>query len=326
VPDLEMLMSASSFPLWAAAAAVAALVVVVVSAVVVRLIGANGMVKLTGRVIVLAAVVAAGWFLAERAGQFERTSSRRALDQRSVSLTAQAIAPGSPLACLDALAGETIETACEQAVFAGPSSIAAAVSYTAARLALLADAADYVKKSDRDYDAVLMPIRTALESDRFGIVAHVLSLRDSCTELQCDAFALLRDTSRVQANLKERTFDGFVGRHSTDWAGKAGASPSSAETGSFAPASVAAPVSPLSPRFDFPSAASIPPVSIMSPEPGQAPAAAPSQARPAAATTPTPPRRPAAPARATPPRQGQNAPVQIAPPVAAGDTDGKSLR
>jgi hypothetical protein len=188
-------------------------------------------------------------------------------------------------------------------------------------LALLADAAAYAKRADRDYDAVLMPIRTALESDRFGIVAHVLSLRDSCTELQCDAFALLRDASRVQANLKERTFDAFVGRHSSDWGGK-GASPSpSSDSGGAAPVGAATPVSP---GFDFPSAASIPPVSIMNPEPAQPPATAP--ARPAAApATPVPPRRPAAPPRAAAPRPGQSAPVQLTPP-AAGETDGQSLR
>jgi hypothetical protein len=319
VPDLEALISTFSSPIWTAAVAAFAVVVLVV---VVRLIGMNGMAKLTGRLIVLAAVIAGGWFLADRAGQYERASGRRALEHRSISLTAQAIAPGSALACLDAMAGEIIETACEQAVFAGPSSIAAAVSYTAARLAFLADAVDYARRSDRDYDAVLMPIRTALESDRFGIVAHVLSLRDSCTELQCDAFALLRDTSRIQANLKERTFDSFVGRHSADWSSKGGSLAPSANSGSSALPSSATPVSP---RFDFPSAASIPPVSIMNPEPGQATAVAP--ARPAAApTTSVQPRRPSVPPRAATPRQGQSAPVQLTPPVAGGETDGQSLR
>jgi hypothetical protein len=318
VPELEALTAGFSYPIWTAVVAAVALVVLVV---VVRLIGVAGMAKLTGSMIVLAAVLAAGWLLTDRAAQFERASERRALDQRSVSLTAQAVAPGSALACLDAMAGETIEMACEQAVFAGPSAVAAAISYTAARLAFLADAVDYAKRADRDYESVLTPIRTAMESDRFGIVAHVLSLRDSCTELQCDAFALLRDSSRVQANLKERTFESFVGRHSADWPGK-GASPS-ADSGGSVPVTAA---TPLSPRYDFPSAASIPPVSIMNPEPAQAPAPPAASARPAAASAPpVPPRRPPPP-RAASPRQSQGAPVQIAPPIAAGETDAPSLR
>lgn len=319
MPDFEALTAVLSPPIWTAAGAAFAAVIMVV---VFRLVGANGMAKLTGRMIALAAVIAAGWFLADRAARFERASDRRALDQRSISLTAQATAPGSALACLDAMAGETIEAACEQSVFAGPASVAAAISYTAARLAFLIDATDYAKRADGDYETIFAPIRTALETDRYGILAHLLSLRDSCTELQCDAFSLLRDPSRVQANLKERVFDSYIGRHAANWPGK-GASPApSADTGTSPPVSTATPVSP---RYDFPSAASIPPVSIMNPEPAQTPAAAPPSRPAAAPMPPTPPRRPPPPRAATP-RQGQGAPVQIAPPATAGETDGQSLR
>ena len=47
----------------------------------------------------------------------------------------------------------------------------------------------------------LMQLRRNVEVDRFGIVAHVLSVRDGCTAARCDAFALLNDPSRVSANL-----------------------------------------------------------------------------------------------------------------------------
>jgi hypothetical protein len=210
------------------------------------------------------------------------------------------------------MAGETTEAACEQAVFAGPSAIAAAVSYTAARLKLLADGAAHAQRGDRGYAPSLAPLRQALESDRFGIVAHVLALRDSCTELQCDAFSLLQDASRVQANLRDRTFDMLVGRHSAEWPGKMATTAATTAT-TAAPTIVA---TPPSPQFDFPSAASIPPVSIMNAEPAPAPAAAPSARR--SATPPVPPRRPPPAARtATPP--ARSAPVQITPPAAAAD-------
>ena len=53
-------------------------------------------------------------------------------------LTARAIMPGSALACLDAMAGEAVESSCEKALFATPEATAAAVSYVGAQLSLLA--------------------------------------------------------------------------------------------------------------------------------------------------------------------------------------------
>jgi hypothetical protein len=308
--ELEALTASFPYPIWTAAAAAAVAVAIVF--VVFRATGIGGVLRFGGHLFVAAVVIGAVWLLVDRASRFERASDRRALDERSAGLTAQAVAPGSALACLDAMAGETTEAACEQAVFAGPSAIAAAVSYTAARLKLLADGAAHAQRGDRGYAPSLAPLRQALESDRFGIVAHVLALRDSCTELQCDAFSLLQDASRVQANLRDRTFDMLVGRHSAEWPGKMATTAATTAT-TAAPTIVA---TPPSPQFDFPSAASIPPVSIMNAEPAPAPAAAPSARR--SATPPVPPRRPPPAARtATPP--ARSAPVQITPPAAAAD-------
>ena len=58
----------------------------------------------------------------DRLAQNERAAERRALTERAAHLTAQALAPGSALACLDGAAGEAVENACEKAVFAGPQS------------------------------------------------------------------------------------------------------------------------------------------------------------------------------------------------------------
>jgi len=60
----------------------------------------------------------------DRLAQDERAAQHRALTQRNAELTAQALAPGSALACLDDVAGEAVETACEKAVFAGPQAVA----------------------------------------------------------------------------------------------------------------------------------------------------------------------------------------------------------
>ena len=58
-------------------------------------------------------------------------------------LATRALAPGSALACLDTIAGETVENACEKALFASPEATAAAVSYVAAQLSLLAAGSDH---------------------------------------------------------------------------------------------------------------------------------------------------------------------------------------
>ena len=154
------------------------------------------------RVVVIAAVIYGGWVYLQGTAQQEHAAARRALDERSAALTRSAVAPGSALACLDELAGERVEIACEKAVFANPETVAAAVSYITAKLALLADGSAYARQIDPAYAAELEPLRSALELDRFGFVAHVLAGRDGCTTGECAALARFRDGSRVLANLR----------------------------------------------------------------------------------------------------------------------------
>ena len=128
-------------------------------------------------------------------------------------LTAQALAPGSTLACLDGAAGEAVENACEKTVFAGPQTTAAAVAYMAARLTLLADGLAFARQRDPDFAVSLAGLRRAIELDRFGIAAHVLAVRDGCTAERCAAFALLNDANVIKANLKAQVFDQYVSRY-----------------------------------------------------------------------------------------------------------------
>src|SRR5579863_9664547 len=74
------------------------------------------------------------WALLDSTPSGERGAERRSLEVRVEQLNAQALVPGSPLACLDALAGEAVETACEKALFTSPASVAAATSFVARRL------------------------------------------------------------------------------------------------------------------------------------------------------------------------------------------------
>ena len=123
-----------------------------------------------------------------------------------------------PLACLDASAGESVEAACEKALFVSPASVASASSYVAARLTLLAGMVAYAGRGGSDIEPVLLPLRRSLEADRFGFVAHVLAVRDGCTSKNCKALALLHDPSRVRANLSAGTLDHYLDHYQELWA------------------------------------------------------------------------------------------------------------
>jgi hypothetical protein len=282
----------------------------------------------------VAIVVSAGWFYLQRAEQQELAAERRSLDERSAALLTRAVAPGSALSCLDELAGEAVEIACEKAVFGSPQAVAAAVNYVAAKLALLADGNTHARRIDAAFVAELAPVRAALELDRFGIVAHVLAKRDGCTADKCDALTWFGDQSHLLANLRYNTFDGQVMKFAATWNG----APSIAPDGSASATPMAAlaqsgptPV-PVSPRYDFPSSQSIPPVNIMVPE-SAAPrvGAAPSgqsavtagDGASRTAITPVPPRRPPqarnlAPARPSSPQPSVPIAVGEAPPAETG--------
>jgi hypothetical protein len=195
---------------------------------------------------------------------------RRALETRAAELNVRALAPASPLACLDGLAGENVEAACERALFATPATVATATTYVAARLALLADITAYTKRGGGNIDGALLPLHRGLEADRFGFVAHMLAVRDGCTSNNCTTLALLRDASRVRANLGDDTLDRYLDHYLTAWA----QSPSVPIADGAPPTPVAArtadgaaPPRKSALNVDFPSADSIPAISIMNPEP-----------------------------------------------------------
>ena len=264
--------------------------------------------------------IVGAWTLLDRLAERDRADERRALDQRILEMSARAVVPGSPLGCLEPNLSGTIEAACEQAVFAGPETVAAAATYVGGSLALLADGV--ASGWDINYDATLAALRRRLEIDRFGFVAQVLA-GEGCSAAKCEKFALFADPSRVSANLKARTFETLVARHSAGW-------PQPAATA--APAAPAAPTEPVAAApappgpaagagsgINFPSAASIPPVSIMTNEPTEPTSQGGTPPAPAAAAA----KRPPAPVRPAPRAQAPPAapPIQIGPPAANAGTE-----
>ena len=202
------------------------------------------------------------------------------------------------LSCIDDLAGEAVLAACEKVLFGSPELAAAAVSYAASRITRLTASGD-VATANRNMTPELQALRHAVERDRYGLVAHVLLTRNHCTPVECAAFRSLTDHNQIVANMDERVYDGLISRYAPSW--NMPVAP--------APATVAA-LPPSMPtgrptNAEFPSAASTPPVSIMTPEPAL---------RPAPATAPPPPRPTApAPSAAKKPPRHPAAPVQLAP-------------
>lgn len=232
---------------------------------------------------------------------------------RSVAVAEQP--PPSPppmslaaMACLDGLAGDAVEAACEHPLFASAESSAAAVSYTAAQLSRLAAASP-----DKKLTSEMVALRRAVERDRYGLVAHVLSARDGCTPSECAFYAQVNDHTQIAANMSERTYEGLIGRYALGWN-------NSAATQAAVPATPPPPTGkPLS--GDFPSSSSIPPVSIMTAEPPVAgTAAAAPAAKPATAAAPKPAAQPApaAPRKLTP-KKPPAPPPPVAPPPPGDD-------
>jgi hypothetical protein len=303
-------------PLWSAAviAAVAVCIFVLSRA------GRDGLLETLSRVGLLLAGAAVAWMVLDATAAGNLAGQRRALDARVLEMATRATAPGSALACLDATAGDLVEASCEKALFASPEAAAAAVTYVAAQLSLLADASEYERRSGANYEQALGALRHAVEADRFGIVAHVLADRDGCTADLCAAFGLLRDKSQVSENISEHKYESYVLHHATEWPQSplspvaANVPPAVAQPAATPPAPAAPPPSAPPPQASaapgkglfFPSSASIPAVSIMSAEPSGPPPgnAAPDTPKP----TPPPARKPA-PA----PAQTARRPTNIAP-------------
>ena len=260
---LDLTAAGSSLPLWAAAV-IAALVIIAGMLAFLRH-GVDGVSAplMQGAVVLMVAL--AGWWGLDYFARRDILAERQALDARAFELTARAVAPGSALACLDAVAGDVVADACEKALFASPEAAAAAVSYVAAQLSLLASAGDHGRRAGPG--SAVTHLRRAIEADPFGIVAHILSVRDGCTPAQCGMFALLQDPSRVSANLAERVFEARLKNYAAAWPASSGRPVASNAPPAAAPQATAATGPRVPNNLYFPSSSSIPPVNIMTAEP-----------------------------------------------------------
>ncbi len=119
-----------------------------------------------------------------------------------------AMAPAVPaLACLDGLAGDNVEQACEKLLFASADVTAAAVSYTAAQLARVTASAG---NSANEISA----LRRTLERDRYGLNFRINDRRvvrtgsagdvvDAGEEGRCQCIRVRREAAERQDNCVE---------------------------------------------------------------------------------------------------------------------------
>jgi hypothetical protein len=206
------------------------------------------------------------WAFLDRAILGGAAAERRALELRGQQLSSQVLIPGSPLACLDALVGESVEAACEKSLFASPATVASASAYVGAQLTLLANMTTFGQRQGIELEPMMVPLRRSLETDRFGFVAYVLAIRDGCTAQNCKTLSLFRDANRVRTNLTTAALERYLEHYAAAWSAPEVplAEATQAPTGSTAAAGQG---SRKIVNIDFPSASSIPAVSIMNPEP-----------------------------------------------------------
>src|SRR5207247_8846783 len=138
---------------------------------------------------------------------------------------------------------------------------AAALAYAASQITRLTAFGD-VAAANANMTPELQMVRRAVERDRYGLMAYVLVARDRCTPSDCAAFRAVTDRNQIVANMNERSYEGLVVRYAPSW-----------NMPAVTPGPVAA-LPPLTPlgrptNAEFPTAASTPPISIMTPEPGQ---------------------------------------------------------
>jgi hypothetical protein len=301
--QLDQIWRAPEFPMWAtlAAAGFFALILLITLLRAERSV-ANG--ALT--VITLLAVGIAVAAMIRGYGPLGRTTTASA-DRHPAAMATTTSLPA--LACVDDIAGDAVAAACEKAVFASADSTAAAVNHMAQMMTRLTSYGD-AATAQKDMTPELQGLRKAIERDRYGLVAQVLLARDRCTPTQCPAFRFLTDNHQIITNMDEHAYDVLVSRYAAAW---------------NAPPPATGPVAMLPPSLptgrptnaDFPSAASTPAVSIMTPEPGTpgagraTPAAGAPKAPPPAAADAKPPAAPKKQAAKKP-----AAPTSIAPAAA----------
>jgi hypothetical protein len=270
--SLDQIWRSPSFPMWPTLAAAGVFgIILLITLVRAEKSVANGALTV---ITLLAVGIAVAAILREFGPAGRPGSAEMARSSQPMS------APLPALSCVDDLAGDIVLAACEKALFGSAEATAAALSYAASQISRLTAFGD-VAAANAAMTPELETLRAAVEHDRYGLMARVLIVRDHCTPSSCRVFRSLTDSRQIVANMEDRAYDGLIARYAPQW---------------NMPAAAPGPVATLAPTMptgkptnaDFPSAASTPAVSIMTPEPPapRAPASPPVANAPSASPRP----------------------------------------
>jgi hypothetical protein len=313
--SLDQIWRSPSFPMWLTLAAAGFFgIIVLITLLRAEKSVANG-------ALTVITLLAVGIALASTIREFGPAGRPAGPETAGAAQPMSAALPA--LSCIDDIAGDIVLAACEKALFGSAETAAAAVSYAAAQITRLTASGD-VASANRSITPELQMLRAAVERDRYGLMAQVLLARDHCTPSNCRAFRALTDSRQIVANMEARPYDTLIARYAPLWNMPAAAAPGPGPVATLVPNMPTGKPT----NADFPSAASTPPVSIMTPEPtGSTAPRAPASPPVANAPSPHPPaaasnalaaaKKPAAPKRAPAAGQHSPAPVQLAPPPGA---------
>jgi hypothetical protein len=305
--SLDQIWRSPTFPMWLTLAAAGFFgIIVLITLLRAEKSVANG-------ALTVITLLAIGVAVAATIRGFGPDGQLASAETRSVQSVSAAL---PALSCIDDLAGDAVLNACEKTLFGSPESAAAAVAYAAAQISRLTAFGD-IATAGKNTSSELQALRRAVERDRYGLMAYALMARDHCSPSSCAAFRSLADNHQVVSNMDERLYENLITRYAPSWNAPA---PAPAAAGLMAGLPPSGPTGKPT-NADFPSAASTPPVNIMTPEPTLAAPKPPASATAAPVPSPRPapaasPALAAAKKPAAPKRAPAAAPVQIAPAAA----------
>lgn len=213
--DVNSLFAGVTLPGWAVAIGAVSVLLALVLLLRPRS-GEGARVAALGNLALVAVVAGGAYFGLKHFEEGNTSGERRALEERANNLLGQANQQGSVLGCLNSSASPVLDEACEKAIFAEPQRLATAVGNVTERLKLLNDVAAFAQR-EPDFADRFEVLRRSLETDTYGLVAHVLATENKCIPDSCARFRLLKDTEKVKANLTSRRFDTLLAKYSPGW-------------------------------------------------------------------------------------------------------------
>src|SRR3974390_1194899 len=164
--SLDQIWRSPSFPMWLTLAAAGFFgLIVLITLLRAEKSVANG-------ALTVITLLAVGIAVASTIREFGSPGAAPASDDRT-GFRQPVTAALPALSCIDDIAGDSVLSACEKALFGSAETAAAAVSYAASQISRLTASGD-VASANRDTTPELQMLRAAVERDRYGLMAQVL--------------------------------------------------------------------------------------------------------------------------------------------------------